>query len=112
MKHTVGEMHPNGKWMWTEYKPGKFDWRAPKKETSVKDTEGENETAEQATETPASAPKARTKKQFIAETSRNLTKEECAEYWKLGKQLDVYVRSTWKYGSGKTENNSSKSKKN
>lgn len=23
----VGDMHPNGKWTWTEYKPGKFDWR-------------------------------------------------------------------------------------
>ena len=21
----VGDMHPNGKWVWTEYKPGKFD---------------------------------------------------------------------------------------
>ena len=27
MKHTVGEVHPNGKWVWTEYKEGKFDWR-------------------------------------------------------------------------------------
>ena len=25
--HVVGEIHPNGKWVWTEYKPGKFDWR-------------------------------------------------------------------------------------
>lgn len=23
----VGDTHPNGKWVWTEYKPGKFDWR-------------------------------------------------------------------------------------
>lgn len=23
----VGDTHPNGKWAWTEYKPGKFDWR-------------------------------------------------------------------------------------
>lgn len=23
----VGDMHPNGKWVWTEYKPGHFDWR-------------------------------------------------------------------------------------
>lgn len=29
--HKVGDMHPNGKWVWTEYKPGKFDWRPPKK---------------------------------------------------------------------------------
>lgn len=25
--HQVGDMHPNGKYVWTEYKPGKFDWR-------------------------------------------------------------------------------------
>lgn len=23
----VGDIHKNGKWMWTEYQPGKFDWR-------------------------------------------------------------------------------------
>ena len=23
--HQVGDIHPNGKWAWTEYKPGKFD---------------------------------------------------------------------------------------
>lgn len=26
-KHKVGDLHPNGKWIWKEYKPGKFDWR-------------------------------------------------------------------------------------
>ena len=26
----VGNVHPNGKWVWTEYKPGKFDWRGVK----------------------------------------------------------------------------------
>ena len=29
--HQVGDAHPNGKWVWTEYKPGKFDFRAIKK---------------------------------------------------------------------------------
>lgn len=23
----VGDLHPNGKWVWTEYQEGKFDWR-------------------------------------------------------------------------------------
>jgi len=26
-KHKVGEHHPTQPWVWTEYKPGKFDWR-------------------------------------------------------------------------------------
>lgn len=25
--HKVGDVHKNGKWVWTEYAPGKFDWR-------------------------------------------------------------------------------------
>lgn len=26
--HYVGEIHPNGKWVWTEWKPGHFDWKS------------------------------------------------------------------------------------
>ena len=29
-KHQVGDIHPNGKWVWTEYAPGKFDWKSMK----------------------------------------------------------------------------------
>ena len=29
--HNVGDLHPNGLWVWTEYAPGKFDWRVSKK---------------------------------------------------------------------------------
>lgn len=32
--HQVGDEHPNGKWVWTEYAPGKFDWRVKKSEES------------------------------------------------------------------------------
>lgn len=28
--HYLGEVHPNGKWQWTEYKLNKFDWRTIK----------------------------------------------------------------------------------
>lgn len=36
--HQVGDIHPNGKWVWTEYKPGKFDWRPPKKRSGADET--------------------------------------------------------------------------
>ena len=36
--HQVGDIHPNGKWVWTEYKPGKFDWRPPKRRGSADNT--------------------------------------------------------------------------
>lgn len=29
-KHQVGDAHPTKPWVWTEYKPGKFDWRPVK----------------------------------------------------------------------------------
>ena len=34
-KHNVGDLHPNGKWVWTEYKEGKFDWRGIPKDGKV-----------------------------------------------------------------------------
>ena len=38
--HKVGDVHPNGKWVWTEYKPGKFDWRGVKGGTKGGDGSG------------------------------------------------------------------------
>lgn len=29
-KHQVGDIHPNGRWVWTEWAPGKFDWKSLK----------------------------------------------------------------------------------
>lgn len=29
-KHEVGDLHPTKDWVWTEYAPGKFDWRTNK----------------------------------------------------------------------------------
>ena len=29
--HKVGDIHPNGKWVWTQLPSGKFDWRVIKK---------------------------------------------------------------------------------
>ena len=44
MAHQVGDIHPkHSDLVWTEYKPGKFDWRGVKKSSSVK-TETAKET--------------------------------------------------------------------
>lgn len=32
-KHKVGDKHPTKPWVWTEYAPGKFDWRADKSQS-------------------------------------------------------------------------------
>lgn len=33
--HKVGDIHKNGKWVWTEFQPGKFDWRTIKKKSKT-----------------------------------------------------------------------------
>ena len=48
--HNVGDMHPNGKWVWVEYKPGKFDWRP------VKGRGGVDRTPKPVAQTTSSAP--------------------------------------------------------
>lgn len=94
-KHVVGEVHPNGKWVWTEYKEGKFDWRGIKTTTAAPTAKTEKAVSQKKEDKP------RTKKQFINETSYDLTKEECEEYWKLGKVLKLCVGSSWKYLMGR-----------
>lgn len=108
MKHVIGEIHPNGKWMWTEYKKGKFDWRGlktasaevpatPKADNIDTPKSGAKETA-----TISGAAKPRTKKAFIEETAYDLTEEECKEYFfGWGKILDTFVRSSWNYSMGR-----------
>lgn len=51
-KHYIGEKHPTQPWIWTEYAPGKFDWRkdrsadAVKSYTTLKLNENSNATKE------------------------------------------------------------------
>lgn len=49
--HQVGDIHPNGKWVWTQLPSGKYDWRVIKK----KDGQGTGAPAAQpaATQKPA-----------------------------------------------------------
>lgn len=35
-KHKVGDLHPTNDWAWTEYAPGKFDWRTNKHDNPEK----------------------------------------------------------------------------
>lgn len=52
--HKVGDIHSNGKWAWTEYKPGKFDWRGVKPAEAITPSE----TTEEEKKTAPAAPKA------------------------------------------------------
>lgn len=49
--HKVGDLHKNGLWVWTEYKPGKFDWRIRpelKKAPGAKKADGSTKVAKKA----------------------------------------------------------------
>lgn len=41
--HKVGDIHPNGKWVWTQLPSGKFDWRVIKKSPANKKWWNESE---------------------------------------------------------------------
>ena len=88
----VGDIHKNGKWVWTEYAPGKFDWRtipsmkqktgakpkvetegkkAEKKQTATKSNKAEKSTAKQTKKgepkkNSPEAPKVLTIDEFVA----------------------------------------------
>lgn len=83
--HNVGDMHPTKPWVWTEYKPGKFDWR-PVKNKSVKstatNTAGNGSTSSsqsQSTTKPASSSETG---DFSAKVAENLSPTDLVEYAK------------------------------
>ena len=54
----IGDLHPNGKWVWTEYQPGKFDWRTiPSLKQQGKRTDTENKEPKKQAGKPASKAK-------------------------------------------------------
>lgn len=49
--HKVGDVHPNGKWVWTQLPSGKFDWRVIKnKQSQSTATSQQNANKQQKTE--------------------------------------------------------------
>lgn len=75
--HKVGDIHKNGKWMWTEYAPGKFDWRtipSMKQKTGAKpkvETEGKKAEKKQTATKSNKAEKSIAKQSKKGETKKN-----------------------------------------
>lgn len=73
----VGDIHKNGKWMWTEYAPGKFDWRtipSMKQKTGAKpkvETEGKKAEKKQTATKSNKAEKSTAKQSKKGETKKN-----------------------------------------
>lgn len=88
----VGDIHPNGKWMWTEYQPGKFDWRTipskkqktgakpknteDKKETKKADKKQDTKKVEKASKGNAKQTKKEEPKKESPEATKQLTIDE------------------------------------
>lgn len=73
----VGDIHKNGKWVWTEYQPGKFDWRTiptMKQKTGAKpkvETEGKKAEKKQTATKSNKAEKSTAKQTKKGETKKN-----------------------------------------
>jgi len=102
----VGDVHSNGKWAWTEYSKGKFDWRTIKTQsTKAKEPKVEEPKLEEPkSEEPKVEEKVafKNKKSFINGTKHDLTKEECKLWYnKFGKETDIRVCNRWSYLMGR-----------
>ena len=84
----VGDHHPTKPWIWTEYKPGKFDWRTDKTATGEKKVVAKKNKTDKKQTKKAEEPKQITTEEFIGITQknkRNLSATQ-AEYLKLLKK--------------------------
>ena len=100
-KHKVGDLHRNGKWIWTEYKPGKFDWRNIPKDG--KKFQGHKSRTEKGTEKPekksVTAKKVWTLRDFeercVKGLAKNLTKtqKEAKKYLLRGYKIELIENS-------------------
>jgi hypothetical protein len=77
----VGDHHPTKPWIWTEYAPGKFDWRTDKTMTGEKKVVVKKETKK-------AEPKKITTEEFVGIATKNKRKLSAtqAEYLKLLKK--------------------------
>lgn len=50
-KHNVGDHHPTQPWVWTEYKPGKFNWRVDKNAHSKSSADAGKQSSESSADT-------------------------------------------------------------
>lgn len=84
----VGDHHPTKPWIWTEYKPGKFDWRTDKTIIDEKKVVAKKNKTDKKQAKKTEEPKQITTEEFINKTKsnkRNLSATQ-AEYLKLLKK--------------------------
>lgn len=88
--HQVGDIHPNGKWVWTQLPSGKFDWRVIKRTSTP--SSGSTPVTAQKKESNVNTLKLESKNGFKFKSNSNYRmrynkREKAYEIWKEG---DVY----------------------
>lgn len=68
----VGDRHKNGKWLWTEYEPGKFDWRTDPaiKAKNAAERAAKSAASKSTTDAGKAKPKAQKKAKVASKTKK------------------------------------------
>jgi hypothetical protein len=68
----VGDRHKNGKWLWTEYEPGKFDWRTDPaiKAKNAAERAAKSTASKSTTDADKAKPKAQKKAKAASKTKK------------------------------------------
>ena len=68
----VGDRHKNGKWLWTEYEPGKFDWRTDPaiKSKNAAERAAKSTASKSTTDAGEAKPKAQKKAKAASKTKK------------------------------------------
>ena len=76
----VGDRHKNGKWLWTEYEPGKFDWRTDPaiKAKNAAERAAKLSASKSTTDAGEAKPKAQKKAKAAAKTNKAGSKSKKA----------------------------------
>lgn len=76
----VGDRHKNGKWLWTEYEPGKFDWRTDPaiKAKNAAERAAKSTASKSTTDAGEAKPKAQKKAKAASKTKKAGSKSKKA----------------------------------
>lgn len=91
-KHQVGDIHPNGKWVWSEYKPGKFDWRAKGTKAAKEALEESGKTPEKSEKSSGKESKSHPSSNF-SDTVKNKLKELASRENVTMDDIDKFIES-------------------
>jgi hypothetical protein len=80
--HNVGDIHPNGKWVWTQLSNGKYDWRVIKNNSSHNSGHNvDNSAASKNVSNNVNSKPEETKEQWLQRASRSFSGYDGSSKW-------------------------------